>query len=164
MGVPSTGMDLTAPQTDSRGEDLNWLLHRAAQKLNATAQEVAAKHGVSTRGQVILTALVSHSCTRTQLSLGHMLGLDKTTLTAELDRLERAGLVERKPDPNDRRVRTPSITEQGRAVQRDVAVVHGAVEAEFTADLSPVEANLLKALLHRLISAERGTPDSGSCL
>ncbi|GAA2671232.1 MULTISPECIES: MarR family winged helix-turn-helix transcriptional regulator [Actinosynnema] len=157
-------MDLTAPQPDNRGEDLNWLLHRAAQKLNATAQEVAAKHGISSRGQVILTALVSHGCARTQLSLGHMLGLDKTTLTAELDRLERAGLVERKPDPNDRRVRTPSITEQGRALQQEVAVVHGAAEAEFTADLSPIEANLLKALLYRLISAERGTPDSGSCL
>ena len=104
-----------AERADLAGASLNWLLHRVAQKLGAVAQEAAARHGITTRGQIVLSALASETCRRTQLELGHALGLDKTTLTAELDRLERAGLVVRKPDPHDRRVRVPAITERGRS-------------------------------------------------
>lgn len=142
---------------------LNWLLHRAAQKLGAVAQEAAARHGATTRGQLVLTALSSEECLRTQLALGHALGLDKTTLTAELDRLERAGLIVRKPDPNDRRVRLPVITEPGRAVQSEVEKLHVEVEHEFTSGLDPREARTLWMLLERLIASDH-RPDSGSCL
>ncbi|WP_257902273.1 MarR family winged helix-turn-helix transcriptional regulator [Saccharothrix obliqua] len=142
---------------------LNWLLHRAAQKLGVVAQEAATRHGVTTRGQLVLTALASEEYRRTQLALGQALGLDKTTLTAELDRLERAGLIVRNPDPNDRRVRLPVITEQGRAVQAEVEALHIAVESEFTAGLTPAEAHVLRKLLERLITSDN-RPDSGSCL
>jgi DNA-binding MarR family transcriptional regulator len=142
---------------------LNWLLHRAAQKLGTVAQEAAVRHGITTRGQIVLTALASEEFQRTQLALGHALGVDKTTLTAELDRLERAGLIMRKPDPNDRRVRVPVITEQGRTVQCEVEKLHVQVEREFTAELAPEEARALRELLERVIAADHG-PDSGSCL
>ncbi|NUT46713.1 MAG: winged helix-turn-helix transcriptional regulator [Saccharothrix sp.] len=150
------------PGCDSRAV-LNWLLHRAAQKLGVVAQEAAGRHGVTTRGQLVLTALASEGFQRTQLALGHALGLDKTTLTAELDRLERAGLIVRKPDPNDRRVRVPVITEQGRTVQGEVEKLHVQVEREFTAELAPEEAHVLRVLLERLIDSDH-RPDSGSCL
>ncbi|MEV0677974.1 MarR family winged helix-turn-helix transcriptional regulator [Actinosynnema sp. NPDC050436] len=142
---------------------LNWLLHRAAQKLGSAAQQAAARHGVTTRGQLVLSALVSEEFRRSQLALGQALGLDKTTLTAELDRLERAGLIVREPDPADRRVRVPVITERGRAVQAEVEKLHVRVEAGFTAGLEPAEAHALRALLQRLILSDHG-PDSGSCL
>ncbi|MFI9006654.1 MarR family winged helix-turn-helix transcriptional regulator [Actinosynnema sp. NPDC053489] len=156
-------MDAPADPGCTSRAGLNWLLHRAAHKLGVIAQEAAARQGITTRGQVVLTALASEDCRRTQLALGHELGLDKTTLTAELDRLERAGLIVRKPDPNDRRVRVPAITEQGRAVQGAVEALHVEVEREFTAELTPAEAGLLRVLLERLIAFDRG-PDSGSCL
>ncbi|WP_367131607.1 MarR family winged helix-turn-helix transcriptional regulator [Saccharothrix sp. HUAS TT1] len=141
---------------------LNWMVHRVAQKLGAVSQEAAGRHGITTRGQIVLTALVS-DFQPTQLALGHALGLDKTTLTAELDRLERAGLIVRKPDPNDRRVRVPAITEQGRVVQAEVARLHAEVEREFTAELTPDEEHALRTLLGRLVAVDHG-PDSGSCL
>jgi DNA-binding MarR family transcriptional regulator len=156
-------MELPADPACRSFAGLNWLLHRAAQKLGAVAQEAAARHGVTTRGQLVLTALSSEDCLRTQLALGHALGLDKTTLTAELDRLERAGLIVRKPDPNDRRVRLPVITEQGRAVQSEVEKLHVEVEHEFTSGLDPQEAHALWVLLERLIESDH-RPDSGSCL
>ncbi|WP_433269394.1 MarR family winged helix-turn-helix transcriptional regulator [Actinosynnema sp. CS-041913] len=142
---------------------LNWLLHRAAQQLGSVAQEAAARHGVTTRGQLVLSALTSEEFRRSQLALGQALGLDKTTLTAELDRLEQAGLIVRKPDPTDRRVRVPVITEQGRTVQAEVEKLHVEVETEFTAGLEPAEAHVLRALLRRLITADH-RPGSGSCL
>ncbi|MEU4802817.1 MarR family winged helix-turn-helix transcriptional regulator [Actinosynnema sp. NPDC023587] len=156
-------MDAPADPGCVTRSDLNWLLHRAAQKLGSLAQEAAARHGVTTRGQLVLSALVSEEFRRTQLALGQALGLDKTTLTAELDRLERAGLVVREPDPADRRVRVPVITERGRAVQTEVEQLHVRVEAEFTAVLEPAEARVLRALLQRLILCDH-RPDTGSCL
>lgn len=157
------GMDLAPGHGCTSRAGLNWLLHRAAQKLGMVAQEAAMRHGITTRGQIVLTALIGEEFQRTQLALGHALGVDKTTLTAELDRLERAGLIMRKPDPNDRRVRVPVITEQGRVVQCEVEKLHLQVEREFTAELEPEEARTLHELLERLIAADRG-PDSGSCL
>ncbi|MFD1147444.1 MarR family winged helix-turn-helix transcriptional regulator [Saccharothrix hoggarensis] len=153
-------MDVAA---DAGRAGLNWLLHRAAQKLGAVAQEAAARHGITTRGQVVLTALAGEESRRTQLALGQALGLDKTTLTAELDRLERAGLVVRRPDPGDRRVRVPVITDPGRAVQADVERLHLAVERDFTAGLEPREADVLRELLERLIASDHRA-DTGSCL
>lgn len=143
--------------------DLNFLLHRAAQKLGAAAQEASTAHGVTTRGQLVLTALATEAPRRTQLALGTALGLDKTTLTAELDRLERAGLVIREPDPADRRVRFPAITEAGRKVQSAVQARHTAVENSFTAALDPQERETLRTLLERLIAADT-RPNTGSCL
>jgi len=157
------GMNAPVDSACVRRSGLNWLLHRAAQKLGSAAQEAAARHGVTTRGQLVLSALASEEFRRTQLALGQALGLDKTTLTAELDRLEHAGLVVREPDPNDRRVRVPVITEQGRTVQVAVERLHVEVEDDFTADLDPADAQRLKALLERLILADH-RPDSGSCL
>ncbi|TWP52472.1 winged helix-turn-helix transcriptional regulator [Lentzea tibetensis] len=141
--------------------DLNWLLHRAAQKLGSAFQDEALKHGVSMRGQLVLQALSSDEFQRTQLALGAALGLDKTTLTSELDKLERDGLVVRQPDPRDRRVRTPVITDQGRALTAKIALALAEVEAGFRSDLSEAEFGQLRELLSRLLN---GDPVPGSCL
>jgi DNA-binding MarR family transcriptional regulator len=156
-------MDLAADHGCVKQAGLNWLLHRAAQKLGAVTQEAAARHGITARGQLVLTALASEEFRRTQLALGHALGLDKTTLTAELDRLERAGLIVREPDPNDRRVRVPVITDRGRAVQAEVERLHQQVEREFTADLDPRQRHELRVTLERLIDSDH-RPGTGSCL
>ncbi|WP_309114968.1 MarR family winged helix-turn-helix transcriptional regulator [Saccharothrix sp.] len=143
--------------------DLNFLLHRAAQQLGTAAQEASARHGITTRGQLVLTALTTEALPRTQLALGAALGVDKTTLTAELDRLERAGLIIRNPDPTDRRVRFPAITDAGREVQAEVRKLHAAVETEFTATLDPSDRETLRTLLERLITTN-DRPNSGSCM
>src|SRR5438477_11064796 len=97
-----------AARTLLRTSDLNWLLHRAARRLGEALDSVAQQHGVGIRGQLVLTALIEEPG-RTQLALGAALGLDKTTLTSTLDKLEQAELVVRRPDPQDRRVRIPEV-------------------------------------------------------
>src|ERR1700753_3171778 len=84
--------------------DRAWLLSRAAQRLADAVQAEAARHGIGMRAQLILSALAQGGG-RTQLALGADLAVDKTTLTTELDRLEGCGLIQRRPDPKDRRVR-----------------------------------------------------------
>ncbi|MDH6705652.1 DNA-binding MarR family transcriptional regulator [Kitasatospora sp. MAA19] len=48
--------------------------------------------------------------------LGREIGLDRTTVTRRADRLERAGLLQRRPDPADGRATLLALTDEGRAV------------------------------------------------
>ena len=66
--------------------------------------EQAEKHGIQLRDYIVLSA-VDKTPNVTQGELGKALGLDKTTLMSQLDRLERMGLVVRRSDPRDRRAR-----------------------------------------------------------
>ncbi|MFD4676932.1 MarR family winged helix-turn-helix transcriptional regulator [Lentzea sp. NPDC058450] len=142
--------------------DINWLLHRAAQRVGASFAEEITKFGISLRGQLVLQALANEEVQRTQLKLGAMLGLDKTTLTSELDKLERAGLVMRVPDPNDRRVRTPVITDKGRALQKEAGDALAEVERAYRARFSAEEMEVIRKVLQDLSRGEG--PLQGSCI
>src|ERR1700760_3765440 len=94
--------------------DLTWLLHRAAQNMRVALDEAARAHGLAgARDWVVLSAL-SDGSRQTQLALAHSLGLDKTTMTSLLDRMEARGLVTRSTDSHDRRARLPQLTGEGR--------------------------------------------------
>ena len=75
-----------------------------------------------------------------------------------VEQLERAGYVERRPDPRDRRARLVVLTERGEAV-RSVAIAAGRrVEERWTELTSATEIDALRATLQRLLSRlrERG--------
>ena len=142
--------------------DLHWLLHRAAQRFREAMDAAVQEHGVgSMRAYLVLSALIRQPG-RTQLSLGAALGLDKTTLTAVLDRLERQELIIRRPDPADRRVRIPEITEAGRTAQGEIEPAVRAVECELVGMLSGPEQVILRSMLERLAKGP-GAP-AGSCI
>lgn len=70
------------------------------------------------------------------------------------DALERAGLVERLPDPTDRRGRLVALTAKGKDVA-DLAVVdHLANEEQLLGVLSTSERQELTELLRKLLSSE----------
>jgi DNA-binding MarR family transcriptional regulator len=73
-------------------------------------------------------------------------------MTARLDRLERAGLIERCPDPNDRRGKLIALTAQGREVIDATITRHVANERRILASLTLAEQEKLNALLKKLIA------------
>jgi DNA-binding MarR family transcriptional regulator len=73
-------------------------------------------------------------------------------MTDRLDRLERAGLVERRPDPNDRRGRQIALTAAGKRVIDDMIGRMVAMEAQMLSVLTPVEQKKLNALLRKLLT------------
>ncbi|MCE7007138.1 MarR family transcriptional regulator [Kibdelosporangium philippinense] len=142
--------------------DVNWLLNRAAHGLREAMDAEANAHGTSIRGQIVLSALAQNlGRPYSQLALGHALGVDKTTMTALLDKLERSGLVVRTPDPHDRRARIPVLTEAGRELQAKLYVQLKAVEEHSLAPLSPDEREVLRSLLRRIIPMQH---IEGSCM
>lgn len=150
-----------APADDAR-PDLTWLLHRAAQNMRIAFDEAAKEHGLSgARDWIVLSAL-STGPRQTQLALAHSLGVDKTTMTSLLDRLEARGLVTRCTASNDRRARIPELTEDGRRVQARVTSARDRVEAALLATFTPQEQDLLRELLARL--ANESDNATGSCM
>jgi DNA-binding MarR family transcriptional regulator len=142
--------------------DLTWLLHRAAQNMRTALDHAAQEHGLAAaRDWLVLTAL-HDGPPQPQLALAHSLGLDKTTMTSLLDRLELGGLITRRTDSHDRRARIPVLTEDGSRVQAAVTRARDRVEACRLSAFSEGEQDLLRELLVRLAEGSPAAP--GSCM
>lgn len=74
-------------------------------------------------------------------------------MTNRLDRLERAGFVERRPDPNDRRGKLIALTDAGKQVIDATIGRHVANEERLLSALSPSEQEQLNQLLRKLVAA-----------
>ena len=147
---------------DAGRPDLTWLLHRAAQNMRTALDEAAQAHGLSgARDWLVLSAL-SAGPRQTQLALAHSLGVDKTTMTSLLDRMEARGLITRCTDSHDRRARIPELTAEGRRVASEVTGARDRVEAALLATFTPHEQYLLRDLLARL--AGESDKATGSCI
>lgn len=75
---------------------------------------------------------------------------DASNITGLVDRLERRGLVERTPDPTDRRVTLVTRTPEGSRVRKRLAT-RAFATLDGRRDLSESELEELIALLERLI-------------
>lgn len=139
--------------------ELTWLLHRAAQRLNTEVGAAAARHGLTLRDHIVLSAL-DKTQGLTQIELGQALGVDKTTMVAELDRLEKAGLIERKTSPRDRRARIPVLTGAGDRLRQKIAVDATAAEKAAVQEIDPGQLASLRTVLYAIIT----TDDPGSCI
>jgi DNA-binding MarR family transcriptional regulator len=82
----------------------------------------------------------------TQTQLASRLKISAATVTKMLQRMERAGFIQRKPDTEDQRVMRVYLTDVGRAVQNDVEDVFKTLEAETFANLTIEERLLLRRL------------------
>lgn len=75
-------------------------------------------------------------------------------MTNRLDRLEKAGLIERRPDPDDRRGKLIALTDRGKGLIDDLIGRHVANEQRvLAAALSPAEQEALNGLLGKLLAA-----------
>jgi DNA-binding MarR family transcriptional regulator len=159
--TPAEAAAAAAVVSDPGRPDLTWLLHRAAQHMRTALDEAAQGHGLTgARDWIVLSALASGP-RQTQLSLAQSLGLDKTTMTSLLDRMESRGLITRCTDSHDRRARIPELTEQGKRVQAAVTSARDRVEAGLLSGFTVDEQAQLRALLTRLTVAPSA---HGSCI
>jgi len=87
-----------------------FLLHDTARLLRRDFERRSKGTGL-TRAQWAVLAYVARNEGSNQAALADMLEIEPITLVRLLDKLEAAGLVERRPDPADRRVRRLYLTE-----------------------------------------------------
>jgi DNA-binding MarR family transcriptional regulator len=89
----------------------------------------------------------------TPARLGAGLLLSSAGVTGRIDRLERAGLVARKPDPADGRGVLVELTHAGRDLVDRLVVEDMANEAAWVGALSERDRRTLDRLLARLLAA-----------
>lgn len=129
--------------------DLAALFARITQRLLAAERPLLAEHGLSMWAYIVLCQL-SASTAGSQLSLARRIGYDKTRLIKLLDELTDAGLVERRPDPTDRRAHLVAITAAGRARVDAARTDIRAMEDEVLSELTTPQQRSLRGMLVRL--------------
>ena len=72
-------------------------------------------------------------------------------MTARLDRLEKAGLIERRPNPDDRRGTLVGLTRKGLALIDKLVTLHVENERNILACLTQAEQKELNRLLGKLV-------------
>lgn len=78
-------------------------------------------------------------------------GLAATTLTSMVDRMEKAGLVCRVPDKNDRRKTLLALTEKAKSLEKDYMLVSDKMSDIFYEGFSRDEIRQCEAMLARIL-------------
>ena len=83
--------------------------------------------------------------------LSAVIAFDRSTLGSVIERLEVKGLIERKPAPEDKRVKLLYLTKSGAALLRDIMPSVDRAQARMLQPLKPADRKTLLALMTQLV-------------
>ncbi|MFD0419402.1 MarR family winged helix-turn-helix transcriptional regulator [Streptomyces sp. NPDC127108] len=148
--TPTPAASPAAPTVPSAVRTLpSWLLGRAAARGRGLVAEALAAEGMKMWHHVVLAAVADLGPVA-QADLGRGIQLDPKDLVGVLNDLQGAGLVERTPDPKDRRKNAVTLTAEGRALLRRCATAARAANADLLAPLSAAEREAFLDMLERV--------------
>jgi len=130
-----------------------FLLSRAAQTAQRHLRALLEPHGITPAQYLILECLWLKDGVAPK-TLGDILRFDSATLTGLIDRLERAELVRREPDPKDRRALKLRLTEKGLSLRDPLRDLRKRANEKILEDFSPHQRETLKNALVALISKD----------
>ena len=130
-------------------ECIFYQLSKANQAAARFLSEKLAPAGVTSVQGVVLNFL-SEEDEITSKQLGERTKLDSATLTGLLDRLEAMGLVERRPNPADRRAISICLTKNGKKVASDVHRTILTANRELLSGFGSQEERGFKTMLKRI--------------
>ncbi|MFF1291789.1 MULTISPECIES: MarR family winged helix-turn-helix transcriptional regulator [unclassified Streptomyces] len=143
---------MAPPQKTARPDALTLevveLIGDVVARFYADFEDAAAEHAL-TGAQARLVSLLALEPLPMR-KLAHKLRCEPSNVTGIVDRLESRGLVERRPDPADRRVKLAAVTEEGRAVARSLRESLRFAR-EPLAGLSDAERTVFRDLLRRML-------------
>ena len=130
---------------------------RFAAIMHRSFDEVFARHGLH-NGEFDVLAAIRRSgppYTVTPSALSQQLMLSRAGMTNRLDRLERAGLITRRLDPEDRRSFLVTLSEEGMAVVDAAMSEHAANEAALLSGLTEGQQRQLDDAMYTLLRSLR---------
>lgn len=125
---------------------ISFLLGKAYQQVQQAAKQRLGVHGVTPTQYALLRVLWERDG-QTGAELGERLLLDSATITGLLDRLERAEMIERRADRQDRRVNRIFATARARELQPILDRAMDEVNVSFLAGIDPAEQGRFRAQL-----------------
>jgi DNA-binding MarR family transcriptional regulator len=138
---------MSTTKAASRGTDIMFLLSCAHHALLSEQTAGLAPLDITPRDRWLLDRAREGDMTQRELAVA--CGLDKTTMVAVVDRLEGAGLVERRPSAADRRAWLISVTEKGRRLVTRANKIVERIHADVLEGRSPeLRKGLIGGLEH----------------
>jgi DNA-binding MarR family transcriptional regulator len=127
-------------------ETLSYQLAQVCRAHRGRAEALLSEVGLHTGQELMLMRLwQADGCAQSEL--GDALCVQPATVTKSLDRLEAAGLVQRRADPDDGRISRVYITSAGRALQKKVEGLWQELETTSLGALTREEQETLRRLL-----------------
>jgi len=139
----------TAPSGPPSAEPIGRAIASSAKVLSRAFERELAEAGGSQPVWLILLALKQQDW-RTQQDLAAAVGIEGPTLTHHLDGLDKAGLIERARDPNDRRAVRVELTNAGDKLFKLLAKAAIGFDQRLRAGLSDEELDEFRRVLGRL--------------
>jgi DNA-binding MarR family transcriptional regulator len=143
------------PDLDVRPQGVIGRLHRLAGELNEQLTVVYRRHGLG-EGEFDVLATLRRAGEPFERAPGELATHTMVTtgaMTKRLDRLERDGLVTRRPSAVDGRGRVVALTPAGRKLIDRAFTEHMANEHRLLDQLTPLEADQLERLLTKWLAA-----------
>ena len=131
-----------------------YLISRVSLVVTSALKKAFAGAGVEQVKPAYLCALMSlwQEDGLKVIELGKKAGLEPSTMTGLLDRMERDGLVSRTTDPRDRRVLRINLTETGRQLRDPVLKIADRVITEIFAGIAEDDISQTKNLLRQVLA------------
>ncbi|CAG36226.1 MarR family winged helix-turn-helix transcriptional regulator [Desulfotalea psychrophila] len=134
-------------------EQLSHQLVEFYDKISSWEHSVVKESGLSPT-QMHTIEIIGHNQEMRMKELAEKLGITTGTLTVGIDKLEKQGLVQRKPHEKDRRSWLIVLTERGEAMFKEHHRFHQAFTQDICAELTSEEvaslARLLGAVLNKM--------------
>jgi DNA-binding MarR family transcriptional regulator len=132
-------------------ETTGYLLARACKVHRGSVGGVLGEVGLHVGQEMVLSQLWRRDGL-TPSELAGALGVEPPTVTNMLSRMQRAGLLERRRDPEDARCTRVVLTQKGRELRGPVERRWETVEERALAGITAEEETLLRELLARIRS------------
>lgn len=144
-------MTPTESQTSARVRGLpSWLINQAAIAGNRLVAEELSGAG-RRRHHYALLATLDELGPASQADLSRRIMIDRSDMVATVNELGEQGLLERTPDPTDRRRNVVTITSAGRRQLRKLDRLVAGAQDQLLAPLSAGERTRLVELLTRVV-------------
>ncbi|MFI8306889.1 MarR family winged helix-turn-helix transcriptional regulator [Streptomyces sp. NPDC085927] len=143
------------PDLDTAAMEVFGRVQRLSRAMGDRMERAYAEYGIS-RGEFDVLATLRRSGEPYTLSprrLSATLMLTTGGMTGRLDKLERAGLLRRSPDPHDRRGLQVTLTERGLRLADEAVGAGLALQTEALSALGGERAEQLADLLRELLLA-----------
>lgn len=134
----------------------SWLINQAALPATRLVNEALAREGMR-RYHYSLLAALDEAGPASQAGLSRGTTIDRSDMVAAVNELVEQGLVERTPDPTDRRRNVVTITPAGRRRLRKLDRLLRKVQDELLAPLTAEERTQLIHLLTGVVDHHAGT-------
>lgn len=128
---------------------VGFAIYKVAMRLRAELTQRLRGHDLTSEQYGILARLWEEDgiCQR---ELAERIVKDRPNVTRMLDKLERKGLVSRRPDPADRRAYGVYLTEEGRAIQAELMPIVEGLRSDAYQGIGGDEQDRVRDIMDRI--------------